>query len=79
MGARGEGGHSATTHRRPQTELSARTNECSVSSRTERCHEIVVAGAEAEVSGLSGHRERLTEVLRGKVWRPGPQEDRGWI
>ncbi|CAB1436220.1 unnamed protein product [Pleuronectes platessa] len=35
--------------------------------RREQCHEI----AEAEVSGLSGHRERLTEVLRGKVWWPG--------
>lgn len=38
---------------------------------------MLVARAEAEVSGLSGHRERLTEVLRGKVWWPGPQEDLG--
>ncbi|KAG7510943.1 hypothetical protein JOB18_036341 [Solea senegalensis] len=43
------------------------------SSQRERCHET----SEAEVSCLSGHRERFTEVLRGEVWQPGPQEDRG--
>lgn len=32
--------------------------------------------AEAKVSGLSGHRERLTEVLRGKLWWPRPTG--GW-
>lgn len=40
---------------------------------------MLVAWAEAEVSGLSGHRERLSEVLRAEVWWPGPWEDRGSI
>lgn len=33
-----------------------------------------VARAETEVSGLSGHRERFTEALKGKAWSTGPQK-----
>lgn len=38
-----------------------------------------VARAEAEVSGLSGHRERFTEVLRGQAWWSGPRDDQGQV